>query len=130
MDLETRVQAEALLLKAARTHGVQVRRDEVQQHLRHDHHGAALAEWASLHLTTDNLLSPDELAMYVWDTASMRRGGKTAADIATYDVDTLPWTGTARLTSWLISTTCLKYKVLPRMISSSPLTNSGDQRRA
>lgn len=66
MDLETRVQAEALLLKAARTYGVQVRRDEVQQHLRHDHYGAALAEWASLHLTTDNLLSPDELAMYVW----------------------------------------------------------------
>lgn len=66
MDLETRVQAEALLLKAARTHGVQVRRDEVQQHLRDDHYGAALAEWASLHLTTDNLLSPDELAMYVW----------------------------------------------------------------
>ncbi|PON29957.1 hypothetical protein TGAM01_v201323 [Trichoderma gamsii] len=64
MDLETRVQAEALLLKAARTHGVQVRRDEVQQHLRHDHYGAALAEWASLHLTTDNLLSPDELAIY------------------------------------------------------------------
>ncbi|EHK41561.1 hypothetical protein TRIATDRAFT_134980 [Trichoderma atroviride IMI 206040] len=64
MDLETRVQAEALLLKAARTHGVQVRRDEVQQHLRHDHHGTALAEWASLHLTTDNLLSPDELAIY------------------------------------------------------------------
>lgn len=66
MDLETRVQAEALLLKAARTHGVQVRRDEVQQHLRDDHYGAALAELASLHLTTDNLLSPDELAMYVW----------------------------------------------------------------
>ncbi|PTB46069.1 hypothetical protein M441DRAFT_63374 [Trichoderma asperellum CBS 433.97] len=64
MDLETRVQAEALLLKAARTYGVQVRRDEVQQHLRHDHYGAALAEWASLHLTTDNLLSPDELAIY------------------------------------------------------------------
>ncbi|KAL7920973.1 hypothetical protein ACQKWADRAFT_297225 [Trichoderma austrokoningii] len=64
MDLETRVQAEALLLKAARAHGVQVRRDEVQQHLRHDHSGAALAEWASLHLTTDNLLSPDELAIY------------------------------------------------------------------
>lgn len=63
MDLETRVHAEALLLKAARTYGVQVRRDEVQQHLRHDHYGAALAEWASLHLTTDNLLSPDELAM-------------------------------------------------------------------
>ncbi|KAL7935104.1 hypothetical protein V8C35DRAFT_300723 [Trichoderma chlorosporum] len=64
MDLETRVHAEALLLKAARTYGVQVRRDEVQQHLRHDHHGAALAEWASLHLTTDNLLTPDELAIY------------------------------------------------------------------
>ncbi|KAK4079705.1 hypothetical protein H0G86_005828 [Trichoderma simmonsii] len=64
MDLETRVHAEALLLKAARTYGVQVRRDEVQQHLRHDHYGAALAEWASLHLTTDNLLSPDELAIY------------------------------------------------------------------
>ncbi|UKZ51212.1 hypothetical protein TrVGV298_004969 [Trichoderma virens] len=64
MDLETRVHAEALLLKAARTYGVQVRRDEVQQHLRHDHYGAALAEWASLHLTTDNLLTPDELAIY------------------------------------------------------------------
>ncbi|KAL7819474.1 hypothetical protein V8C44DRAFT_318235 [Trichoderma aethiopicum] len=64
MDLETRVHAEALLLKAARTYGVQVRRDEVQQHLRHDHYGAALAEWATLHLTTDNLLTPDELAIY------------------------------------------------------------------
>ncbi|PTB66214.1 hypothetical protein BBK36DRAFT_1135335 [Trichoderma citrinoviride] len=64
MDLEARVHAEALLLKAARTYGVQVRRDEVQQHLRHDHYGAALAEWASLHLTTDNLLTPDELAIY------------------------------------------------------------------
>ncbi|KAH6606929.1 hypothetical protein Trco_006082 [Trichoderma cornu-damae] len=64
MDLETRVHAEALLLKAARAYGVQVRRDEVQQHLRHDHYGAALAEWASLHLTTDNLLTPDELAIY------------------------------------------------------------------
>ncbi|KAL7791508.1 hypothetical protein V8C37DRAFT_381913 [Trichoderma ceciliae] len=64
MDLETRVHAEALLLKAARTYGVQARRDEVQQHLRHDHYGAALAEWASLHLTTDNLLTPDELAIY------------------------------------------------------------------
>ncbi|KAM0252359.1 hypothetical protein ACHAQJ_007741 [Trichoderma viride] len=64
MDLETRVHAEALLLKAARTYGIQARRDEVQQHLRHDHYGAALAEWASLHLTTDNLLTPDELAIY------------------------------------------------------------------
>ncbi|OTA02449.1 hypothetical protein A9Z42_0028290 [Trichoderma parareesei] len=64
MDLETRVHAEALLLKAARTYGVQVRRDEVQQHLRHDHYGAALAEWATLHLTADNLLTPDELAIY------------------------------------------------------------------
>ncbi|KAH0490730.1 hypothetical protein TgHK011_002186 [Trichoderma gracile] len=64
MDLETRVHAEALLLKAARAYGVQVRRDEVQQHLRHDHYGAALAEWATLHLTADNLLTPDELAIY------------------------------------------------------------------
>ncbi|KAK5989765.1 hypothetical protein PT974_08025 [Cladobotryum mycophilum] len=64
MDLETREYAEALLMKAARTHGIQVRKDEVQRQVRDEQHGAAFAEWAIMYLTPDNLLTADELALY------------------------------------------------------------------
>lgn len=63
MDVTTRDQAANLLLKAARTHGIHMDRDEVQQLLQDSEHGVSLAEWATMHLTSDNLLTADELAL-------------------------------------------------------------------
>ena len=59
----TTEQVEALLLKASRAYGVQVRRDEVQQALRDVEHGSAFADWATMHLAPDTLLTTDELTL-------------------------------------------------------------------
>ncbi|POR32467.1 Uncharacterized protein TPAR_07337 [Tolypocladium paradoxum] len=64
MDPTARDHAEALLLKAARTYGVQVRRDDVQRAIGDAEHGPALAQWATMHLVSDTLLTADELALY------------------------------------------------------------------
>ncbi|KAM0345758.1 hypothetical protein ACHAPU_006111 [Fusarium lateritium] len=60
MDLSPRDRAEALLLKAARAHGVPVAKDDVHNALA----DTAFVEWANLHLATDHLLTGDELALY------------------------------------------------------------------
>ncbi|KND86777.1 hypothetical protein TOPH_08583 [Tolypocladium ophioglossoides CBS 100239] len=64
MDPPARDRAEALLLKAARAYGVQVRRDDVQRAISDAEHGPALVEWATTHLVSDTLLTADELTLY------------------------------------------------------------------
>ncbi|KAL4725895.1 hypothetical protein ACLX1H_006569 [Fusarium chlamydosporum] len=60
MDLSPRDRAEALLLKAARAHGIPATKDDVHNALS----DTAFVEWANLHLAPDNLLTGDELALY------------------------------------------------------------------
>ncbi|CAJ0553317.1 Ff.00g118290.m01.CDS01 [Fusarium sp. VM40] len=60
MDISSRDRAEALLLKAARAHGIPVAKDDVYNALA----DTAFVEWANLHLATDHLLTGDELALY------------------------------------------------------------------
>jgi hypothetical protein len=59
MDISSRDRAEALLLKAARAHGIPVAKDDVYNALA----DTAFVEWANLHLATDHLLTGDELAL-------------------------------------------------------------------
>ncbi|KEY72483.1 hypothetical protein S7711_05158 [Stachybotrys chartarum IBT 7711] len=59
-ETTTKKNAEALLLKAARAHGIQLRRDQAQQVAA----DTAFAEWAVQHLTPDTLVTADELALY------------------------------------------------------------------
>lgn len=63
MSTEQRKQAEALILKASRTHGIPTRRDDVQAALNDAEHGPLFAEWALMHLASDTLLTADELDM-------------------------------------------------------------------
>lgn len=63
MALESRDHAEVLLTKAGRAYGIQTCRDDVQRALSDGDHGAAFAEWAAAHLTSDTLLTADELAL-------------------------------------------------------------------
>lgn len=65
MDPTARDRAETLLLKAARAYGIQLRRDDVQRAISDAEHGPALAEWATMHLVSDALLTADELALWV-----------------------------------------------------------------
>ncbi|KPM35352.1 hypothetical protein AK830_g11226 [Neonectria ditissima] len=64
MDPGASGHAEALLLKAGRSYGVPVARDDVQRALADPDRGAAFVEWANLHLASDHLLTVDELAVY------------------------------------------------------------------
>ena len=59
MDFSPRDRAEALLLKAARTHGIPATKQDVHSALS----DTAFLEWANLHLATDHLLTGDELAL-------------------------------------------------------------------
>ncbi|RGP71554.1 hypothetical protein FSPOR_3260 [Fusarium sporotrichioides] len=60
MDLGPKDRAEALLLKAARAHGIPATKDDIRSALS----DTSFVEWANLHLATDNLLTGDELALY------------------------------------------------------------------
>ncbi|RBR08889.1 uncharacterized protein FIESC28_10069 [Fusarium coffeatum] len=60
MDFNPRDRAEALLLKAARAHGIPATKQDVHNALS----DTAFLEWANLHLATDHLLTGDELALY------------------------------------------------------------------
>ncbi|CAF3471248.1 hypothetical protein SNK03_007785 [Fusarium graminearum] len=60
MHLAPRDRAEALLLKAARAHGIPATKDDIRSALS----DTTFVEWANLHLATDNLLTGDELALY------------------------------------------------------------------
>ncbi|KAF7556841.1 hypothetical protein G7Z17_g1178 [Cylindrodendrum hubeiense] len=64
MDLGPSGNAEALLLKAARTYGIRAARDDVQLALTDPDRGTAFVEWANMHLASDHLLTADELALY------------------------------------------------------------------
>ncbi|KHN99694.1 uncharacterized protein MAM_02547 [Metarhizium album ARSEF 1941] len=64
MNTEQREQAESLLLKASRTYGIQTSKDDVQAAINHANHGPMFAEWALTHLTSDTLLTADELDVY------------------------------------------------------------------
>lgn len=63
MDVASGDNAEALLVRLGRAYGIQATRDNLQQALADAEHGAALAEWATVHLGSENLLTPDELAL-------------------------------------------------------------------
>ncbi|KAG5927799.1 hypothetical protein E4U42_001768 [Claviceps africana] len=65
MDVERRKQAEALILRASRACGFQTGRDDVQAALNDAQHGPLFAEWASLRLGGDTLLTAHELQMYI-----------------------------------------------------------------
>jgi hypothetical protein len=63
MDLSPGDHAEALLLKAARVYGVNVARDDVQRALADPDRGTAFVQWTNMHLSSDSLLTADELAL-------------------------------------------------------------------
>ncbi|KAG6008631.1 hypothetical protein E4U21_004271 [Claviceps maximensis] len=65
MHDERRKQAEVLLLRASRACGVQTRREDVQAALDDAQHGSLFAEWASMRLGSDTLLTADELQIYM-----------------------------------------------------------------
>lgn len=82
MDPATRDRAEALLLQAARTHGLQVGRDEAQRAMDDADRGPAFAEWAATHLVSDSLLTADELALYT----ALDRSGQVDRLAASHDL--------------------------------------------
>lgn len=63
MDPGASGHAEALLLKAGRSYGVHVVKDDVQRALADPDRSTAFVEWANLHLASDHLLTADELAV-------------------------------------------------------------------
>ncbi|KAG5931059.1 hypothetical protein E4U53_001964 [Claviceps sorghi] len=65
MDVDRRKQAEALVLRASRACGIQTGRADVQAALDDAQHGPLFAEWASLRLGGDTLLTAHELQMYI-----------------------------------------------------------------
>lgn len=60
--------AEALLLKADKSHGIHAGPKAVQSALNHVEDGSLFSAWVLRHLEADNLLTPEELAMYVSPT--------------------------------------------------------------
>lgn len=65
MDLAAKDNAQELLLKAAASHELHVRPDDILRALNDPDQGPALSEWASKHLYADNLLTAEELSLYV-----------------------------------------------------------------
>lgn len=63
MDLSPGEHAETLLLRASRVYGVNVAKDDVQRALADPDRGTAFVEWANMHLSSDSLLTVDELAL-------------------------------------------------------------------
>ena len=63
MDVDTRNAAEALLLKANRTHGLPYRQSDIQSALNDPEHGPAFVQWAFDHLEHNFFLSTDELIL-------------------------------------------------------------------
>ncbi|KAG5991471.1 hypothetical protein E4U43_004015 [Claviceps pusilla] len=65
MDAGRRKQAELLVLRASRICGFQIGREDVQAALNDAQHGPLFAEWASLRLGSDTLLTAHEFQMYM-----------------------------------------------------------------
>ncbi|KAG6038597.1 hypothetical protein E4U41_004019 [Claviceps citrina] len=65
MDPAPTAEAEALVRRAARACGIHARREDVQAALDDAQHGPWFAEWASLRLGRDTLLTADELQIYI-----------------------------------------------------------------
>lgn len=63
--MSARSEAESLLVAAAASHGLDLGPVEIRAALADGHGGAALASWATANLGSDNLLTIDELALYV-----------------------------------------------------------------
>jgi hypothetical protein len=63
--VESKSHAEALLLKADKTYGIHAGASAVKSALEHVEGDSVFHDWALRHLEADNLLTPDELAMYV-----------------------------------------------------------------
>ncbi|KAG6169547.1 hypothetical protein E4U51_001519 [Claviceps purpurea] len=64
MDAERMKQTVATVLRASRACGIPTSREDVQAALNDAHHGPLFAEWASLHLGIDTLLTAHELQIY------------------------------------------------------------------
>ncbi|KAG5958444.1 hypothetical protein E4U57_001307 [Claviceps arundinis] len=64
MDDERIKQTVATVLRASRACGIPISREDVQAALNDAHHGPLFAEWASLHLGKDTLLTTHELQTY------------------------------------------------------------------
>ncbi|KAG5960293.1 hypothetical protein E4U58_004707 [Claviceps cyperi] len=64
MDAERIEQTVATVLRASRACGIPTSREDVQAALNDAHHGPLFAEWASLHLGKDSLLTTHELQIY------------------------------------------------------------------
>ncbi|KAG6061299.1 hypothetical protein E4U32_003032 [Claviceps aff. humidiphila group G2b] len=64
MDDERIKQTVATVLRASRACGIPTSREDVQAALNDAHHGSLFAEWASLHLGKDTLLTAHELQIY------------------------------------------------------------------
>ncbi|KGQ08026.1 hypothetical protein BBAD15_g6624 [Beauveria bassiana D1-5] len=62
--MDDRFEAESLLVEVAASHNLSVGPDEIRAALYDDPHGADLARWAASNLTSDNLLTVDELSLY------------------------------------------------------------------
>ncbi|KAG6105759.1 hypothetical protein E4U31_001249 [Claviceps sp. LM219 group G6] len=65
MDDERIKQTVATVLRASRACGIPTSREDVQAALNDAHHGPLFAEWASLHLGKDTLLTAHELQIYI-----------------------------------------------------------------
>lgn len=65
MDSAAKDAAKELLVNAAASHGLQVQPDDILRALNDPDQGPALSEWALEHLYEDNLLTAEELSLYV-----------------------------------------------------------------
>jgi hypothetical protein len=63
MDTARGKEAEALIMRAYRTLGIQSGRVDVQSALDDPQHGPAFAQWALTHLGRDTLLTANELEL-------------------------------------------------------------------
>lgn len=142
--MAARAEAESLLVEAAASHGIGLSPHEIRAALSDGQSGADLATWATTNLVGDNLLTVDELALYVpvlsltvfflQDSADLvpasvpappRFPAKHLAN--THRADTMRSTRAVR---WTASPSCMTWPTCRRCArtTSAPPSTSSDSR--